>query len=375
MGNIYARAVITIIAAAGEDASYGLPGMGSVPRKGQAEETFNGVSFIEGNPRPHESLKASKWGKRGWTLQEGYLSPRRLIFTDYEVHFLCNEMLFSESWKYDLPPKDRLLHNNRHFEGIIPLPYEPKSAACHLVEECSQRAFSYDSDALNGFTGIMKALEMPGELTFLWGVPIIHLTGLYLDWSHDVPSARRREFPSWSPLGWKGPLKAWRHSLVWHSSGIRAGNDYEIEFHNLEAIPNPISLGTDAPRYLYWTEKVVNARVITRHSGRAMVDAWLSSGKYKRLDVEVYMDGFSNGGDHFLLIPTMKSESRDDFCWLLEHQGAFWERIGVVRARSRSKVDGLSGWEEINGSLDWKVATHHSDPPRLGPPTNYRHSP
>lgn len=355
MGNIYSRAVITIIAAAGEDASYGLPGMGSVPRKGQAQETFHSVSFIEGNPRPHESVKASKWGKRGWTLQEGFLSPRRLIFTDYEAHFLCNEMLFSESWKYNLPANENwLMQNNQHFEGIIPVAYEPKSAACQLVEEFSQRAFSYDSDALNGFTGIMKALEMPGELTFLWGTPI-YQTGLYLDWSHDVPSARRIEFPSWSPLGWKGPLKAWRYPVSWQSSGIRAGNGSEIQFHKLEVIPNSVSLSTETPRYLHWTEKIVNVRLIKDRSGRTMVEARQLSGIYGRLNVGVRMDGPSNGGDHFLLIPSLKSDvSGDDYCWLLEHQGAFWERIGVVRVRSPSNIYDLSAWEESHGPLDWK---------------------
>lgn len=357
MGNIYARAVITFIAAAGDDASYGLPGMGSVPRKGQAQETFHGLSFIQGNPLPHESVKASKWAERGWTLQEGFLSPRRLIFTDYEVHFLCNEMLFSESWKYD-PPEDTLTDNINDFDTMVPETSHPKSTACFFVKELSRRTFSFDSDVLDGFIGIMNALEMTCGLKFLWGTPI-DPNGLYLGWYHDLPATRRKEFPSWSPLGWKGPLNHGlrgndHDDLDWQNRGIRVGDGHEIQFFDLESMPSFTLSSLDAPRYLHWTAKVANARV-TEVSGEFWTEVWLASGEYELVEGEVKMDGMCNEGDHFLLMNINNGNGWLGLHWLLERQGAFWERIGVVHMNYRVlKYYSQDFWGIEHDRIGWK---------------------
>ncbi|KAK1775141.1 heterokaryon incompatibility protein-domain-containing protein, partial [Copromyces sp. CBS 386.78] len=85
MGKIYSLSDLTIIAAAGEDAEYGLPGVSPPLRTPQLWTTI-----------PHGILQLhvpevgnSVWASRGWTYQEALLSRRRLVFTDRNVFFQC----------------------------------------------------------------------------------------------------------------------------------------------------------------------------------------------------------------------------------------------------------------------------------------------
>jgi hypothetical protein len=66
MGAIYNGAVFTIIAAAGMDAHYGLPGIGYRPRVEQPSIAVDGVTWVSGSIYPSEPLDRSKWATRGW---------------------------------------------------------------------------------------------------------------------------------------------------------------------------------------------------------------------------------------------------------------------------------------------------------------------
>ncbi|KAK2613145.1 hypothetical protein N8I77_000072 [Diaporthe amygdali] len=80
---IYGNAVLTLIAAAGKNSDYGLPGVGSRERAEQNSLSIGNKLYIRTFPHASQTFKASKWATRGWTFQEGLLSKRRLIFTDY----------------------------------------------------------------------------------------------------------------------------------------------------------------------------------------------------------------------------------------------------------------------------------------------------
>jgi hypothetical protein len=66
MGAIYNGAVFTIVAAAGIDAHYGLPGIGSRPRIEQFSITIDSVTWVSGSLYPSTPLSRSKWATRGW---------------------------------------------------------------------------------------------------------------------------------------------------------------------------------------------------------------------------------------------------------------------------------------------------------------------
>jgi hypothetical protein len=66
MGAIYHGAMVTIIAAAGSDTTYGLPGVGTRPRVPQPSIRINGTTWVSGSENTHSPTKLSKWATRGW---------------------------------------------------------------------------------------------------------------------------------------------------------------------------------------------------------------------------------------------------------------------------------------------------------------------
>lgn len=79
MDLIYMNAELTIIAAAGSDLNYGLPGVGHQKRKSQYLTTCARVGkhfLITTADRPTRSIFQTTWNTRGWTFQEALLSRR-----------------------------------------------------------------------------------------------------------------------------------------------------------------------------------------------------------------------------------------------------------------------------------------------------------
>src|SRR5436190_23080346 len=98
MKAIYSCASLTIAAAAGSHMDHGLPGI-SVSRKNlQYSERVKGLrlatmfaSFSE-----LENSSSLLWNTRGWTFQEKLLLQRILLFTDFEVYFICSVSIWME---------------------------------------------------------------------------------------------------------------------------------------------------------------------------------------------------------------------------------------------------------------------------------------
>ena len=97
MDKVYAGAVLTIIAAAGRDASFGLPGVGGVARSMQPSVVVRDALLVSSLCPPDISICSSRRASRGWTYQEGMLSKRRLVFTEEQVYFECQVENFCES--------------------------------------------------------------------------------------------------------------------------------------------------------------------------------------------------------------------------------------------------------------------------------------
>jgi hypothetical protein len=235
MNSVYKNAELTLIAAASEDSNHGLPGVGTTQRESQPIATLGNVRIVSTMPSPRGIINRSKWSTRGWTFQEGVLSPRRLVFTDHQIYFECNEMHCYESITWDLDKvhkkdKSRLkefmptgIFTQRNggttitgasaFERRARTSFERYMRA---VEAYSARDLSFEADSFNGFAGVARMFEnSPDSVLQVWGAPYSNSQPTHfcfgLGWNHihgcwdkDNPPRRRDEFPSWSWVGWGG---------------------------------------------------------------------------------------------------------------------------------------------------------------------------
>ncbi|KAH7329703.1 heterokaryon incompatibility protein-domain-containing protein [Stachybotrys elegans] len=225
MEQIYNGAELTIVAAAGADSNYGLPGVSTTTRQTMPSvELSTDIQLICIPPHPHHIIKSSQWFTRAWTYQEALLSRRLLVFTDYEVYFECHAMQVREclEWNYkDLHCKQgkrklySALNNGLFLKGISQKDsYISGSLRSYLrfytlVEEYTARKMRNQEDSLRAFTGIMKHLEGSKAPIFqLYGSACKSLLASLL-WAHKMgfrsnSPLRRDEFPSWSWAGWEG---------------------------------------------------------------------------------------------------------------------------------------------------------------------------
>ncbi|KAF1993274.1 HET-domain-containing protein, partial [Amniculicola lignicola CBS 123094] len=96
MGMIYKNSILTIVATAGNNDAYGLPGVGARHRRPQPFAHVDEHFLVSSMSDPTSLIKTSIWRTRGWTYQEGCLSTRRLFFTDEHVYYECQGSFHSE---------------------------------------------------------------------------------------------------------------------------------------------------------------------------------------------------------------------------------------------------------------------------------------
>lgn len=233
MDRIYSEASLTIIAVAGDNPDYGLPGVGTTPRRPQRYVQLGEIAIVEMFLQTNASLKKSIWSSRAWTYQEGFLSKSRLIFGDSQVSFVCGSMYCAESFTHEIPTQslDRKLGFASLFSEMADAsssaPEKPAVASC--IEEYTTRRLCHDSDSLNACLGILNSFDTNDVWSHLWGVivqsrnwgSLKFWTYLRLTWYHPRPTRRREDFPSWSWVGWDGPI----HN---HLSGCQVDVDARI---------------------------------------------------------------------------------------------------------------------------------------------------
>ncbi|KAK4223994.1 HET-domain-containing protein [Podospora fimiseda] len=203
---IYSQSVLTIIAAAGHDSDYGLPGVSLRHRHQQEKLKLADFTLIRVPPPTAYTLGNSPWLTRGWTYQEGFLAQRRLIFTDDEVSFVCNQMYCSE---LNNQPADSIPHASvepfllKNFPDHFNLGFGAEEVG-YYVRNFTSKNLSYPSDSLTACLGILGFFERwPHCAYHLFGV-LLRYGGqsrdinLGLGWYHDDPALRRPGLPSWS---------------------------------------------------------------------------------------------------------------------------------------------------------------------------------
>lgn len=207
MDHIYSQSQLTIIAAAGDSAHHGLPGVNGIPRTPQRTCTLDANTEYVEILNPLRELQQSAWVTRAWTYQEGFLAARRLVFTNKEVFFVCNKTVCLESLQTPLQrsvPRsgnawieglddyfhlDNTLASTKSFSGVF-----------RILANYTRRTLSFEADILNACTGMLNRLFR----FHYWGVPILQdprtfLLYMPLFWSGAERHDKRQEgFPSWS---------------------------------------------------------------------------------------------------------------------------------------------------------------------------------
>lgn len=235
MDRIYHNAEVTIIAAAGDNADYGIPGVSSTPREGQRCFKVGRHLLLEPQNEAFSRLSKSTWNTRGWTFQERLLSSRRLVFTNREAYFSCasNSDYYGSEGQ---PPQvhhlqrrylrahDQVRRVSFPFCGEAGLP-----ELTSLIREYSSRNLTEPSDVLDAFWAVFRMFERAKRPIYhIWGVPMLSATArrnpkdpkdescrdtfLYgLSWKKSETSShsfqRRPGFPSWSWTGWIGEVE------------------------------------------------------------------------------------------------------------------------------------------------------------------------
>lgn len=107
MDSVHRNAELTIVAAAGLDETFGLPGVSLRGRQKQLMAQHPHMCVISTMSDPQEAIRDSVWFTRGWTLQEGILSRRRLVFTDSRCALSATlstaERLYQAIWIWSIP--------------------------------------------------------------------------------------------------------------------------------------------------------------------------------------------------------------------------------------------------------------------------------
>jgi hypothetical protein len=211
MGHIYSGASLSIVAAAGEDPSHGLPGVSYRSRQVQRFANLRDCTLVETFPDLKSSIAASKWATRAWTYQEGHLAKRKLIFTDQQVAYVCGHSMCLESLSSSVKIDE--MADDFNMDDIFSTSTAPRGDYDYdrRLKEFTSRQLSYGSDALNACLGVLDSWSASpsdhGDPPYihLWGIRMTQ-TGLTLTWYHDSPGSRRNGFPTWSWASSEGPV-------------------------------------------------------------------------------------------------------------------------------------------------------------------------
>ncbi|TPX16881.1 uncharacterized protein E0L32_003443 [Thyridium curvatum] len=261
MDIVYGRAFATIVALGGDDANAGLPGVYPGTRPPQTVEQLlvskrsteldddpqdpnREVLGLVAAPRAfYLEVELSKWNSRGWILQERLLSRRCIYFSPSAVYFQCGQDTLCEGGsneEYTSFMLGRVALDDNHvmkksnhdnplsdIDAVYRMRPEQRTRSAFqtykaLLETYSKREFSFKSDILNGFAGMSAVLSELLEGPTLHGLPTAVFSHALL-WTPNGRLPRRgaslptmvnfqpgkpdRNFPSWSWVGWDGPVE------------------------------------------------------------------------------------------------------------------------------------------------------------------------
>ncbi|KAH7303246.1 heterokaryon incompatibility protein-domain-containing protein [Stachybotrys elegans] len=255
MDLVFGGAFAVIIAAAGHDATQGLPGIRpdyprKVSQKRAAVASVPGCgtmslmqNVLQGSP---DHLKSSKWNSRGWTFQERLLARRAIIFLPNQVYWTCEHALCEEEThlEEEMFPSvhrpfilnQRLGCNDEWDDGEDKF---TRQAFKTYIVQYMLRNFTYPADVLRAFEGIARRCSFLTGVSLHWG---LNEDMFDQDLSFRASTSQDRDvmcqvectdgtiapvpYPTWSWMSWKGAVGAKIHNedlykLRWDKKDVR----------------------------------------------------------------------------------------------------------------------------------------------------------
>lgn len=180
MDTVYQNAVVTIIALSGKTLDAGLAGV-RLGSRSYEETPF--TILVQGTPLSPFTIQGtpilasfdpatkiswsnylgdSIWDRRAWTFQEKLFSGRILVFAAEQVYWECQRGSWCEEGIWEI--SNNILHIFRHaFGSKLLLGSRDKQnylrTYASIVEDYTRREFSFQSDAIQAFSGIIHFME------------------------------------------------------------------------------------------------------------------------------------------------------------------------------------------------------------------------
>lgn len=187
MDEVYRYAEFTIVAT-GSSKHHGLPGVSFARQSDFKLFSIDNRKIAHTIRTPASSqVICSPWMKRAWTFQEGLMSKRLLVFTSGEMSFYCDTASWTESIGGVEHIKDpsSVAWNEWSANASAIFGINITSTALshrsiidqykefvRLATLYTERELSYDSDALNAFSGVMQYLShLQPSLYHISGLP------------------------------------------------------------------------------------------------------------------------------------------------------------------------------------------------------------
>lgn len=272
MGDIYAGAFFTIIAAENDDPALGLYGN----RKMMFEvATISDIEETEGEYLSCEQimldrslkLMQSRWFSRGWTFQEYHLSRRKLVFHDDNVTWEC----MCAAW-HDVPDMSMVYAaSNSVYPGLTDgtlcdaatdfedLRWPDVQRYARLLILYNERKLSFPEDIFDAFSGFLHLLSPVFPGGFISGLPTMCFDAalLWQPWTPMRPRiAEQTEtkdamLPSWSWAGWEGTIQ----TESWRSAAV-----YQLSNDNDDTTGQQCSWKTISTIQWYWSYRLESTR-------------------------------------------------------------------------------------------------------------------
>jgi len=220
MAEIYAGAVLTIVAGQGKDAMDPLwpGGIVDTPEVEIWDPSAERKSRQDIMHSLARSLVMSTWFSRGWTFQEYHFSRRKLIFCGDTIVWECHCASWHEGHQVENEDEQQPCGKQPPGQTGFDLdPWPNFHRFARLLCLFNIRHLTYPEDALHALNGALSALSAVFEGGFVSGLPQTIFDAALL-WQPYYPMERRKQkqtragasleaiLPTWSPLGWWGSI-------------------------------------------------------------------------------------------------------------------------------------------------------------------------